>query len=123
MANLQRWITVAGLLLCIFTARGQTTRTTPDLVLTGQVIGAQNKTYFEIPFTVPTGTHRISVDFQYSGKEERATLDLGIADPQRFRGERGGNKSHFPVSETDAELAKALAVALATIRSCIKSIP
>jgi hypothetical protein len=102
VANLQRWITVAGLLLCIFTARGQTTRTPADLVLTGQVIGAQNKTYFEIPFNVPTGTHRVSVDFQYSGKEERATLDLGVADPQRFRGESGGNKSHFTVSETDA---------------------
>ena len=50
----------------------------PDLVLTGDVTGAQNKTYFEVPFTVPAGTHRISVDFQYTGKEERATLDLGV---------------------------------------------
>src|SRR6202453_2041790 len=73
-----------------------------DLVLTGDVTGAQNKTYFEVPFTVPTGVHRISVDCEYSGKEERATLDLGIADPQRFRGESGGNKSHFTISETDA---------------------
>src|SRR6202453_2722128 len=73
-----------------------------DLVLTGDVTGAQNKTYFEVPFTVPTGVHRISVDFHYSGKDQRATLDLGIADPQRFRGESGGNKSHFTISETDA---------------------
>ena len=72
------------------------------MVLTGEVTGAQNKTYFEVPFTVPAGTHRISVDFQYTGKEERATLDLGIADPERFRGESGGNKSHFTISETDA---------------------
>jgi hypothetical protein len=73
-----------------------------DLVLTGDVKGAQNKTYFDVPFTVPAGVHRISVDFRYTEKDQRATLDLGIADPQRFRGESGGNKSHFTISETDA---------------------
>jgi hypothetical protein len=72
------------------------------LVLTGEVNGSQNKTYLDVPFTVPPGVHRISVDFQYDGKEQRATLDLGIADPERFRGASGGNKSHFTISETDA---------------------
>jgi hypothetical protein len=71
-------------------------------VLKGDVRGTQNKTYFDVPFTVPAGVHRISVDFHYTGRDERATLDLGIADPQRFRGESGGNKSHFTISETDA---------------------
>jgi hypothetical protein len=74
----------------------------PDLVLTGDVTGAQVKTYLEVPFTVPANTHRVSVDVEYTGKEERATLDLGIADPERFRGQSGGNKSHFTLSETDA---------------------
>ena len=73
-----------------------------DLVLKGDVTGAQHKTYFDVPFTVPGGVHRISVDFHYTGKDQRATLDLGIDDPQRFRGESGGNKSHFTISETDA---------------------
>jgi predicted metal-dependent phosphoesterase TrpH len=73
-----------------------------DLVLKGEVTGAQHKTYFEVPFTVPAGVHRISVDFHYTERDQRATLDLGIADPQRFRGESGGNKSHFTISETDA---------------------
>lgn len=73
-----------------------------DLVLTGDVKGAQHKTYFDVPFTVPAGVHRISVDFHYTGKDQRATLDLGMADPHRFRGESGGNKSHFTISETDA---------------------
>jgi hypothetical protein len=66
-------------------------------VLTGDVTGAQHQTYFEIPFTVPAGTHRVSVDFQYTGREQRATLDLGVADPERFRGQSGGNKSHFTI--------------------------
>jgi hypothetical protein len=74
----------------------------PDVVLSGDVTGAQNKTYFEVPFEVPAGKHRISVDFRYTAREQRAVLDLGIADPTRFRGASGGNKSHFTVSETDA---------------------
>ena len=73
-----------------------------DLVLTGDVKGAQHKTYFDVPFTVPAGVHRISVDFHYTARDQRATLDLGIADPHRFRGESGGNKSHFTIGETDA---------------------
>lgn len=103
MPRIKPWTESACLLFLIFAALGWAQEaSSPDLVLTGDVTGAQNKTYFEVPFTVPTGTHRISVDFQYTGKEERATLDLGIADPERFRGESGGNKSHFTISETDA---------------------
>src|SRR5271156_2014719 len=73
-----------------------------NLVLTGEVKGEQNQTYFEVPFAVPAGIHRISVDFQYTGKDQRAVLDVGIADPERFRGASGGSKSHFTISETDA---------------------
>lgn len=74
----------------------------PDLVLEDKVSGTQNKTYFEVPFEVPPGVHRISVDFSYTGKDQKTTLDLGIADPERFRGNSGGNKSHFTISDTDA---------------------
>jgi hypothetical protein len=34
--------------------------------LTGDVKGTQNKTYFDVPFTVPAGVHRVSVDFHYT---------------------------------------------------------
>lgn len=102
MTRTTRWISVASLLLSIMAAQSHAQGPPPDIVLTGSVTGAQNKTYFEVPFKVPSDTHRISVDFQYTGKEERATLDLGIFDPERFRGESGGNKSHFTISETDA---------------------
>ena len=74
----------------------------PDLVLQGTIKGSQNKTYFEVPFRVPEGTHRISVDFSYTGRENRTTLDLGVADPFRLRGYSGGNKSHFTIAESDA---------------------
>jgi hypothetical protein len=81
-------------------ARAQSTA--PDIVLAGKVIGSQNKTYLGVPFQVPANVHRISVDFKYTGQQEKTTLDLGIADPERFRGASGGNKSHFTISETDA---------------------
>ena len=74
----------------------------PDLVLTGTVRGSQNKTYIEVPFQVPANVHRISVDFSYTQREQKTTLDLGIADPERFRGNSGGNKSHFTIGENDA---------------------
>jgi len=102
LKTISRWSQAACLLLLtvVYPARAQ--NAPADIVLKGDVTGAQNKTYFEVPFTVPAGTHRISVDFQYTGKDERATLDLGIADPDRFRGASGGNKNHFTISETDA---------------------
>lgn len=72
------------------------------LILEGDVRGAQNHTYMEVPFQIPSGVHRISVDFSYTGRDQRTTLDLGILDPYRFRGSSGGNKSHFTISENDA---------------------
>lgn len=77
-------------------------QTDSGLVLEGKVNGTQNKTYLEVPFEVPAGVHRISVDFSYTGKQQKTTLDLGIADPERFRGNSGGNKSHFTIGESDA---------------------
>jgi hypothetical protein len=98
---MRRWGLWLVLIALVPWARAQQ-KSPADLVLKGDVTGAQHKTYFDVPFTVPAGVHRISVDFHYTGKDQRATLDLGIADPQRFRGESGGNKSHFTISETDA---------------------
>lgn len=74
----------------------------PPLVVEGDVTSTQNQTYIEAPFDVPASVHRISVDFSYTGKEQHTALDLGIADPDRFRGSSGGNKSHFTIGETDA---------------------
>lgn len=82
------------------TARAQSPL--PDLILQGKIAGAQNKTWQEVPFEVPAGVHRISVDFSYTGKQNKTALDLGIADPNRFRGYSGGNKSHFTIGEADA---------------------
>ena len=74
----------------------------PDLVLDGKIKPNQNQSYIEAPFDVPDLTHRISVSFHNFGKDQHTVIDLGIADPFRFRGASGGNKDHFTISETDA---------------------
>ncbi len=74
----------------------------PSLTLQGTITHAQNHHYVRVPFQVPAGVYRITVVFHYTGKDEHTTLDLGIFDPQRFRGASGGNKARFTISETDA---------------------
>ena len=74
----------------------------PNIVLDGEIHPSQNQTYIEAPFTVPAGVHRISVSFHNLGHDQHTVLDLGIADPNRFRGASGGNKDHFTLSDTDA---------------------
>src|SRR5438094_4641050 len=72
------------------------------LVLRGTVKGDQNQTYLEVPFEVPAGTVRLNVSFHYLGKEQGTTIDIGVQDPQRFRGWSGGNKSSFATPSPSA---------------------
>ena len=74
----------------------------PDVLLKGTITEANRESYVEVPFTVPAGVVRVSVDFHYTGHEKKATIDLGLLDNERFRGWSGGNKSAFTISETDA---------------------
>lgn len=74
----------------------------PDLVLKGVISGADHQTYREISFRVPAGVERITVEFSYTGRDEKTTIDLGVRDPQRFRGWSGGNKARFTISAEDA---------------------
>lgn len=74
----------------------------PDIILSDALTGAAHQTYTELPFQVPAGVERLTVEFSYSGREQKSVIDLGLRDPQRFRGWSGGNKSRFTVSEADA---------------------
>src|SRR5579875_1507462 len=91
-------ITLAALLVAISPAQTKT----PDISLHGTVTRAQQNAYIEVPFTVPAGLERITVDFSYTGREDHATLDLGVRDPDRFRGWSGGNKASFTIGIPDA---------------------
>jgi hypothetical protein len=70
----------------------------PDVVLTGVLSGKDNQTYRELPFTVPAGVGKITVDVSWDGRSRGTILVLGLYDPQRLRGWGGGTKPHFVVA-------------------------
>lgn len=78
------------------------TAAVPDQILTGALTGADHEKYREVPFDLPEGVTRLTIQFRYSGKEERSVIDLGLADPQRFRGWSGGNRDHMTLSLEEA---------------------
>jgi hypothetical protein len=73
----------------------------PDLVLTGQVLGAEHQTYKPVTFDVPDGVTRLTVEVDYA-RDQKTVVDLGLLDPVRFRGWSGGNKKRFTLSAEDA---------------------
>jgi hypothetical protein len=105
-------IVFAALLLSLYpfaAAAGsgpQTPSTAPasatDIVLEGVVVGSQNQSYIQVPFVVPSGTERVTLTFNYTGKEQHTALDLGLLDPAELRCWSGGNKSLLTVGIADA---------------------
>ncbi|WP_343699065.1 CehA/McbA family metallohydrolase [Caulobacter sp.] len=79
--------------------------TAPDLVLVGKIVGADHQTYKRVTFDVPKGVTRLTIAFDYTGKDQKTVVDLGLLDPQRFRGWSGGNKRTFSVSAEAATLS------------------
>ncbi|MBI1197724.1 MAG: PHP domain-containing protein [Phenylobacterium sp.] len=71
-----------------------------DITLTGAMTGADHQTYREVPFRVPEGVTSVTVDFDYTGRDQKSVIDLGLRDPVRFRGWSGGNKASFTLTET-----------------------
>jgi hypothetical protein len=86
----------AAILRCIAQAQQ------PNITLTGTISAADNHTYREVPFKVPEGTGRITIELSYTGRDQRTAIDLGLFDPERFRGWGGGKQGPVTLSETDA---------------------
>lgn len=76
--------------------------TQPTYVLTGKFVDADNNTYRALPFEVPAGTHRITIVFSHTARDQRTVIDLGLYDPDRLRGWSGSDKSWFTISDVDA---------------------
>lgn len=93
-------LTLLAAALLTVTASAQTAQ--PDITIHGTVADKQKNTYVLVPFNVPAGTERVTLDLTYTGKEDHSTLDLGLRDPERLRGWSGGNKSHVTVGLADA---------------------
>jgi hypothetical protein len=74
----------------------------PDQVLHTTVTYADRQTYIELPFDVPEGIARITIESSYTERAKHTTIDLGLFDGERFRGWSGGNKASFTLSATDA---------------------
>jgi hypothetical protein len=72
------------------------------LVLEGIVRGNQNHSYIKVPFDVAAGTERVTITFDYTGKDQHTALDLGLLDPSGLRCWSGGNKSTLTVGLMDA---------------------
>ncbi len=77
----------------------------PDLVLTGQIVGTDRQTYKPVTFEVPPGVTRLTVAFDYTGRDQKTVVDIGLMDPQRFRGWSGGNKRTFTLAVEDATMS------------------
>ena len=77
----------------------------PDLTLTGKIVGADHQMYKRVTFDVPKGVTRLTIAFDYTGKDQKTVVDLGLLDPQRFRGWSGGNKKTFSVSAETATMS------------------
>jgi hypothetical protein len=75
---------------------------TPNLVLHRTVTFADRQAYIELPFEVPEGVTRVTIESSYTERDKHTTIDLGLFDGDRFRGWSGGNKASFTLSETDA---------------------
>ena len=74
----------------------------PFRTLTGVVTGSDNQHYLSLPFELPPGAVRLTVRFSYGGKDQHTAIDMGLWDPQRFRGWSGGARDHMTLSAEDA---------------------
>ena len=68
----------------------------------GDLTSDQHEHVLEHPFTVPKGVARIDVKLEYTGKERRTVLDLGLRSPTGVRGWSGGRESAVHVSTLTA---------------------
>src|ERR1700751_5612385 len=97
--NLIRSATTAFVLVTLsLSVRTSHADQVPSLILHRTVTYADRQTYIELPFEVPEGVVRVSIDTSYTERDKRTTIDLGLFDSERFRGWSGGNKSFFTLS-------------------------
>jgi hypothetical protein len=73
-----------------------------QIVLHATIHASDHQSYRTLGFDVPPGTARITVVYEYTGRDAGTTIDAGLLAPDGFRGWSGGNKKRFTVSATDA---------------------
>ena len=93
---------LAGLIVLLSasgTARQASTQephSVSEIVLDGTLTRANRGTYMLRDFNVPPDVKRIDVSFSYTGTREEGTeLEIGIFDPEKFRGTSRFSKKAF----------------------------
>lgn len=79
----------------------------PDLRLRGTIAGPDHQSYRLVPFDVPADVSGVEIRFDYTGRDARTVIDLGLLGPgesfeRAFRGWSGGSKRSIRVSKYDA---------------------
>ena len=79
----------------------------PDLTLRGTIAAADHQSYRLVPFDVPAGVASVEIAFDFTGRDARTVIDLGLLGPgepfeRAFRGWSGGSKRSFRVAANDA---------------------
>ena len=93
---------LAAVLLFLSAALASAQDTPPQITLKGVVHAGDLHHYIELPFDVPSGTERLTVVFSQDGAADHTVIDLGLFDPERFRGWSGGARDGFTVANSDA---------------------
>lgn len=70
-----------------------------EINITGKVQPDDQYTYRLEEFQVPEGTGALQVEFDYSGKHTHAEIEIGVFDPDGFRGTSRFSKSSFYISK------------------------
>ncbi len=74
----------------------------PDVVVAGILHDTDRGSYRELPFDVPAGVTKLTIDVDGADPAKGAYLVLGVYDPQRERGWGGAIKPHITIAETFA---------------------
>jgi hypothetical protein len=103
---LQTWLAALTVLATVGAAAAATPQAGPrepkTIVLSGTMTPADKGTYQEHPFDVPAGVTRLDVEFSYEHKGDGTELEIGLFDPQRFRGTSRFSKARFYLTEFEA---------------------
>lgn len=70
-----------------------------EITITGTVQPGDQYTYRLEEFDIPDGTGALHVEFDYTGKQSFAEIEIGLFDPDGFRGTSRFSKSSFYISK------------------------
>lgn len=84
--SIRRSAMVAALFAFFLFANAATGRAQahPDLLLHRTVTYADRQTYIELPFDVPEGVTRVTIESSYTERDKHTTIDLGLLTENGF---------------------------------------